>query len=289
MPSVIDAASLLHTILNTAEETRSIVKRTRTIDENAAREMHGYVTELIELLNALIDYKVIPEHLINFWKNAFDGYRKDLFGYMSESAGITIAEVYDKDDELTPYSVLREKMLDTLNELTEHISNTINYVNKQVESGNIDIYAESSQASPELEKITQFVNFYKDAKKWLGNYSDRLYHYTTVTLGDAIYEIKDLIELIDNLKIYVMNTMAFARKFNMYDLMDDVIWIKNTFDMIADSQNIVKLALNETDESMIEEYDEMLIDSLRLIDTFLSKFESVLDMMYQRVTSKQTN
>jgi hypothetical protein len=288
MPSLVDAVSLLHTILNTAEETKSLVKKVRTINENTAKELHGYITELIELLDVLIDYKVIPEILINFWKDAFDGYRKDLFGYATESAGITIAEVHDKDDELTPYSVLRENILYSLNELIEHISNAINHINKRIESGNINIYAESSQVSIEFEKITQFVNFYKDAKTWLRNHSDRLYHYTTVTLEDVIYEVKDLIELIDDLKIYVINTMAFARKFNMYDLMDDVIWIKNAFDMIADAPNIVKLAINETDESTIEKYNEMLIDSLILIDTFLPKFESVLDIMYQRVTSKQT-
>ena len=284
MPTIIDAVSMLHTILNTAEEIKSVVKKTRKINENTAKEIHSYVTELVELLNALIDYKVIPETLINFWKKDFDGYRRELFGYASESAGITIAQYHG--DELTPYPILRENMLDSLNDLIERISNAINYINKQVESGKIDIYSESSQVSIELENINSFINFYNDAKAWLNEHSGELYYYTSVTLSDVIHNINNLSKLIDDLRVYVTDTLEFARKFELYDLIDNINWIKNMFDMIADAPNIAKFAIDESDESTFETYEEIFIDSLMYIDDFLTNFESILDTMYKRVTSK---
>jgi len=282
MPSVIDAVSILHTVLNTAEEIKSIVKKTRKINENTAKEIHSYVTELIELLNTLIDYKVIPETLIDFWKNDFDEYRRELFGYATESAGITIAQYHG--DELTPYPILRKNMLDSLNDLIEHISNTINYINKQVESGKIDVYSESSQMLIELESINSFINFYNVVKEWLNEHVGELYYYTTVSLSVFIHNINDLSKLIDDLRIYITDTLKFAREFEMHDLMDNINWIKNTFDMIADSVNIAKLAVNE---SNFETYEEMFINSFRHIEDLLTNFESILDAMYKRVTSKQ--
>jgi len=175
-------------------------------------------------------------------------------------------------------------MLDSLNDLIEHISNTINYINKQTQSGKIDIYSESSQMLIELESINSFINFYNVVKEWLNEHVGELYYYTTVSLSVFIHNINDLSKLIDDLRIYITDTLKFAREFEMHDLMDNINWIKNTFDMIADSVNIAKLAVNE---SNFETYEEMFINSFRHIEDLLTNFESILDAMYKRVTSKQ--
>jgi len=290
MPSVIDAVSLLQSILKFANEARSIVKKTRTINENKAKEILEYITELIELINELFDYKVIHDFMLKLWKNNLEEYRNNLLAYASENMGITITTIQD-EDELIPYPTLREDLLFLLNELIEHISNTINFINKQVESGKVDIYTSSEKLSFEFEKVIQFVNFYNDAKAWLNEYANELYRYTTLTLEDFIHntnELKQLQYLISTLKTYVLNISTFANKFKMYDLMDDVNLVKNMLETIAEGPRIVQYVI-KMDESEIDEFDkynEAFIDSMRYIDDFISNFESLLDSMYQKVKSK---
>jgi len=67
MPSIIDAVSAFNRLLNTVVETQSVIKKIKTISETRAKEIYSYLTEIIDLLDDLVGYKVVPEILIKFW------------------------------------------------------------------------------------------------------------------------------------------------------------------------------------------------------------------------------
>jgi ribosome biogenesis protein Nip4 len=232
----------------------------------------------------LVGYKVIPEILIKFWSDILNEYRTHIFAYLTEDVGITVKDD-DNDDELMPYSVLREQILQTLNEMSDYLTNLINYINQQVESGKVGIYTDASVLSLENKLTEEFLEYYKEATTWLKENANELYKYTNLTLYDVIDDINDLRDLINDLSDYVKNMVVFVKKFHLYDLMYDVNLVKNMFEQIADAPNIAELAIGESEEEFME-YEEAFIDSVRLIDNFLNKFEDLLEKMYEKIVQK---
>jgi len=211
-------------------------------------------------------------------------YRKNVFEYFTEDVGITV-KVEEYTDELLPYPVLREQMLQFLNDISEYLTNVINYVNQQIESGKVDIYADTSIISLEIKDVKEFMDFYKEAQEWLREHENDLYQYTQLTLYDVIDDVNTLRELIYSMRVYVKSMVKFAKKFELYDLMDDVNLVENIVETIADAPNIAELAIGE-DESDFAEYEEAFMESIEFIDDFVSRFENLLDEMYKRILQK---
>jgi len=284
MPSVIDAVSAFNRLLNTVVETQSVIKKIKTISETRAKEIYSYLTEIIDLLDDLVDYKVVPEILIKFWSDTLNDYRKNVFEYFTKDVGITV-KVEEYTDELLPYPVLREQMLQFLNDISEYLTNVINYINQQIESGKVDIYADTSIISLEIKDVKEFMDFYKEAQEWLREHENDLYQYTQLTLHDVIDDVNTLRELIYSMRVYVKSMVKFAKKFELYDLMDDVNLVESIVETIADAPNIAELAIGE-DESDFAEYEEAFMESIEFIDDFVSRFENLLDEMYKRILQK---
>ena len=284
MPSIIDAVSAFNRLLNTVVETQSVIKKIKTISETRAKEIYSYLTEIIDLLDDLVGYKVVPEILIKFWSDTLNDYRKNVFEYFTEDVGITV-KVEEYTDELLPYPVLREQMLQFLNDISEYFTNVINYVNQQIESGKVDIYADTSIISLEIKDVKEFMDFYKEAQEWLREHENDLYQYTQLTLHDVIDDVNTLRELIYSMRVYVKSMVKFAKKFELYDLMDDVNLVEGIVEIIAYAPNIAELAIGE-DESVFAEYEEAFMESIEFIDDFVSRFENLLDEMYKRILQK---
>jgi hypothetical protein len=90
----------------------------------------------------------------------------------------------------------------------------------------------------------------------------------------------------DKLNEMMKILLHYIDGFKMTDLIDNAMVLKNMLSVISDVPNILTLAENETDEELLRNYEETLIDSLRYLDSFPDNFVAILDTIYKRVINE---